>query len=149
MPTSQVFTEIPHEELKDKVREMLEQKLRLSHITCTKTPGGFEITYCFARDDDYSLTNLRLHISDDTEIESVSDLYAYSFVYENELKDLFGVKINNISLDFNGNFYRLALKTPYNPQKDEPAPELNLELHERAEEIAASVKTVEGQALSN
>jgi len=138
MLDAQTTVEIRPEELKDKVRDMLWRKLRLSHITCTKTEG-FEITYCFDNGD-YSLTKLRLNISDDTQIESVTDLYAYAFVYENEMKDLFGVKINNIALDFNGNFYKMAVKTPYNPQKWEPAPEID----PRAEEIAASVKTVEG-----
>ena len=141
MPTTQTITEISPEELKDKIGEMLEQRLRLSHITCTKT-DGFEITYCFDHDD-YSLTNLRLNIADDTEIESISDLYFYAFLYENEMKDLFGVKIKNITLDYKGNFYRLAIKTPYNPQKEEAAPERDA----RAEDIASSVKTVEGAAL--
>jgi ech hydrogenase subunit D len=47
---------------------------------------------------------------------SISNIFFPAFLYENEMKDLFGVKINNIVLDFNGNLYKVAQKTPMNPK---------------------------------
>jgi hypothetical protein len=48
-----------------------------------------------------------------TALESVSSIYPYAYLYENEMKDLFGIQIQNINLDFAGKLYRTAVKTPF------------------------------------
>lgn len=89
---------------------------RLVAISCTNK-DGIEITYSFDKELDF--INLRLNIEYDTEIESVSIIYPYSFLYENEIKELFGVTIKNISVDFDDNLYRIAVKTPFNMKKED------------------------------
>lgn len=103
--------------------ELLPQTLRLKNdgyrlvaISCTNKEG-IEITYSF--DKEFDFINLRLNIEYDTEIESVSIIYPYSFLYENEIKELFGVDIKNILVDFDDNLYRIAVKTPFNMKKEE------------------------------
>lgn len=108
---NQTIKEIPHEDLTDEVLRLKHGGYRLVQICATRTDGGYEITYSFALD--YEFLNLRLEIAEDTEIISINDIYAAAFLYENEMKDLFGVKIKLISLDYNGNFYRLDTKTPF------------------------------------
>ncbi|MGC4019369.1 MAG: NADH-quinone oxidoreductase subunit C [Muricomes sp.] len=85
-------------------------------ISCTNK-DGIELTYSF--DKDYDFVNLRINMDYDTEIESISCLYQYAFLYENEIKELFGVKIKNITLDFNNNLYRISVETPFNMKKEE------------------------------
>jgi ech hydrogenase subunit D len=92
---------------------------------------GFEISYSFDRN--YEFVTLRLEITPEQELTSISGVYHCAFIYENELKDLFGVKIKHIDLDYNGHFYKLPVKTPFAPQ-----PEAPVEIGEPLE-----VKTVE------
>lgn len=100
-------------ELIDRVSVFKSEGYRLVQICCTKS-NGFEITYTF--DKDSVQQNLRLNISQETEILSISGVFFPAFLYENEMKDLFGVKIKHIALDFQGNLYKVAEKTPMNPQ---------------------------------
>lgn len=90
---------------------------RMVAISCTNK-NGMELSYSF--DKNYDLLNLRFNIDADSEveIESISCFYPYSFLYENEIKELFGVKIKNISLDFNDNLYKISVKTPFNMKKE-------------------------------
>lgn len=88
---------------------------RLVAITCTYK-NGIELSYSF--DKNYDLLNLRLNIDDDVEIDSISCIFPVSFLYENEIKELFGVKIRNISLDFNDKLYKIAVKTPFNKREE-------------------------------
>ncbi len=84
-------------------------------MSCAKK-DGMEITYSFSKDMEF--LNLRMNIEPETEIDSISSIYSYSFLYENEIKELYGIKINGISLDYNDNFYRIAVKTPFNMKKE-------------------------------
>ncbi len=89
---------------------------RLVAITCTYKNGA-ELSYSF--DKDYDLLSLRLNIEDDVEIDSISCIYPISFLYENEIKELFGVKIRNISLDFDDKLYKIAVKTPFKKTEED------------------------------
>ena len=89
---------------------MKEKNARLVQICCTKTEG-YELTYSF--DVNNSWEHIRLNIDGDQEIESICGMFGPAFMYENEMKDLFGVKIINISPDFHGEFYRLAEPAPF------------------------------------
>ncbi len=48
----------------------------------------------------------------DAHLPSISDLYLEAFVCENEIHDLFGVKFDDIAIDFQGNFYRVESEYP-------------------------------------
>jgi len=62
------------------------------------------------------MTNFRMTIAEEEEIMSISNIFFPAFLYENEMKDLFGIKITNLVLDFNGNLYKVSEKTPWNPK---------------------------------
>lgn len=89
---------------------------RLVAITCT-TKNGLELSYSF--DKEYDFINLRFVIDSETEVESISSLYSYAFLYENEIKELFGADIKDISIDFKDNLYKIPVKTPFNMPKEE------------------------------
>ena len=67
--------------------------------------------YCFEKNE--KLTIFRFSADCPEPVESISSIYSYAFVYENEIKDLFGISIVNINLDFNGHFYKTAIKRPF------------------------------------
>jgi ech hydrogenase subunit D len=89
---------------------------RLVAITCTNKEG-MEMTYSF--DKDYELINIRFTTDTETEINSISTFYSYAFLYENEIKELFGVQIKDISIDFMDNLYKIPMKTPFGNKKEE------------------------------
>ena len=84
---------------------------RLVQIHCTRVESGFELNYSF--DKNYEFITYRIVLPIDETILSISRVFQPAFLYENELKDLFGVKIDDISIDYDGNLYRIAQKTPF------------------------------------
>jgi ech hydrogenase subunit D len=106
----QTLKEIPVSDLLAETLRIKNDGYRLVAITCS-LKETVELTYSF--DKDYDLINLRCVISPEDEIESISIVYPYSFLYENEIKELFGVKIKDITLDFNNSLYKISVKTPF------------------------------------
>ncbi len=111
--------EIMHVDPETLVTEVLKLKhrdYRLIQICAANAGSGYDITYSFGKE--YKMVGLRLSIMPDDEIVSISDIYAPAFLYENEMHDLFGVKVKMMSTDYHGNLYRLKNKMPY---RKEPA----------------------------
>lgn len=96
---------------------------RLVQILCTRVAEGFELTYSF--DCDYTLVNVRCIIPENESITSITSQYWYAFVWENEIHDLFGLKIDFIlpEVDYKGNFYHLENKTPWYDFNAKSAPQ--------------------------
>lgn len=112
----QQIIEISSSELLSETLKLKNNGYRLVAISCT-SKDQVEISYSY--DKDYDFVNLRLVLEEDIEIESVSLIYPYAFLYENEIKELFGVKINNITLDYKDTLYNIAVKTPFKKKEDE------------------------------
>jgi len=114
MVEDQKMIMIGKDDLVKKVSEMSAFGYRLIQISCTKTVLGIEINYSF--DKNYEFINLRLTLSaPDETIPSVSKVYLSAVLYENEMHDLFGVKVEGMILYYKGYFYRTSVKTPFNP----------------------------------
>ena len=108
-------TEIETKELLKHVKDMCDGGYRFVQIGCGKFEDIFEINYSFEKD--YAFENLRIKITEGTQIPSISDIYWGAFIYENEIHDLFGVKISGINIDYKGNLIQTSIKTPFNVQK--------------------------------
>ncbi len=103
-------------QLVSKVADLKRDGHRLVQICATTLIENFEITYSF--DKQGKLINLRLMVPrSDAVIPSITGEYFGAFTYENELQDLFGLKVIDLKLNFNGNFYQLAKKTPFADDK--------------------------------
>lgn len=99
--------------------ELLAYALRLKNtnhrmvaISCTTVENGIEMSYSFDGGNDF--INLRFIAGPEDEIESISSIYPYSFLYENELKELFGVNITGITPDYKDKLYKISVETPFN-----------------------------------
>ncbi len=103
-------------ELLNKAYELKAAGNRLVQICCTMLHDGrFEVSYSF--DKDMEFTNLRLQIEQDVEVMSISGIFFPAFLYENEIKELFGVKVVNMAVDFNNALYKKAKATPFNDKE--------------------------------
>ena len=87
---------------------------RLSQICATVAGDSLEVLYTFEKDN--ILKNYRFTIDAKApELQSITAVYSYAFIYENELHDLFGITFKNLALDYGGKFYKIAQETPWNP----------------------------------
>jgi ech hydrogenase subunit D len=94
---------------------------RLVQIGATAMPdGGVELNYSF--DGGGRFLNLRLPLpAAGLTAPSITGVYFCAFAYENEIHDLFGVRVEGNRLDFKGNFYRIAKKAPFLKKPPPPA----------------------------
>ena len=85
--------------------------MRLVQILAVSTEKGTEMTYSFGKD--FDLVNVRCEVASGESLASITPVWRGAFLYENEIRDLFGVNIENISVDYKGNFYTVAKKEPF------------------------------------
>ena len=125
MSEEQTTLIIETKELVGKAADYFANGYRLVQICAVKLPEHIELNYSF--DKDYKFVNLRLIIQPDDEIPSISMVCWSSFIYENEIHDLYGINIKNINIDYKGNFYRTSVKAPFSILKGAAAPKTDKE----------------------
>ena len=114
---------------------------RMVQILFTRVPEGYELTYSL--DKDYVMTNLRVNVPEEGSVLSVTSQYWYAFVWENEIHDLFGLKVECIApeVDYGGHFFQLAKETPWHDPANAKQPASAVKVNLRSGlGIDASVK---------
>lgn len=122
------------DQLCDKVRALREQGMRLAQISATLLPDDVELTYSFDLND--CLSNLRVLVpAVGGVLPSISGIFGCAVLYENEIHDLFNVRVEGMTVDFKGNLYKTSVKYPFGSTKSpcatppcadpEPAPAAN------------------------
>ena len=111
MSEKQELRDITADKLVSTVKNLSNQGYRLVQISCTKLSENMQLNYSF--DKDYEFLNLKFNVQMDAELPSVSDIYWSAMLYENEIHDLFGLKINGMAIDFKGNLYKTTIKAPF------------------------------------
>ena len=108
-----VLVEITPDQLLGNVMALKNQNLRLSQICCAYSNEKIELSYSFADDNTNEYLNLRIVMDKDDEVCSITEFYPYAFLYENEMKELFGVNIQMLNVDYNNRLYRIQEETPF------------------------------------
>lgn len=88
------------ETLQAEVKRLFDDGYRIVTATCFDQGENFEIIYHF--DKNLDLMHLRLVFPKDAEIPSITGSYLAAFLIENEIQELFGVKINGIAVNYDG-----------------------------------------------
>jgi ech hydrogenase subunit D len=102
---------VDRNQIAEKAGLMSKDGQRLVQISCA-VKDNFEITYTF--DKDYKCSHFRVVLQkNDLVLPSITGQYFAAFTYENELQDLFGIKVQGLALDFKGKFYKLSVPTPF------------------------------------
>ena len=90
-------------------------------------PGeGAELIWTFERQG--QLEHLREQVHGDEEVPSVSGFFPFAYLYENEIRELFGVNVTGLNVDFKGQLYRTVVKVPMTARA----------IRQRAEAVAAA-----------
>jgi len=91
---------------------------RLGQACATAAGDELEILYTFVKDN--VMKSYKIIIDAKApELQSVTAIYPYAFIYENELHDLFGIEFKNLTLDYHGKYIVLAKPAPCNPAMNE------------------------------
>ena len=116
MKPEQTLELIPAADLLERVRALRARGRRLVQICATALPDHFELTYSF--DLDGGLVSLRVSVPrEDPRVPSISPVYGCAFLYENEMHDLFNLKVEGMTVDFHGNLYNTTVKYAFGERK--------------------------------
>ena len=84
---------------------------RLVQILCVSSAEGAELSYSFGLD--LAMRSLRFRASAEESVPSITAFYPAAFLYENEIRDLFGVRIERIVPDWEGKSFDVAKGQPF------------------------------------
>ena len=115
MLQKQEIIDIEKMDILNKTREMKNTGYRLVQICALK-----DLTLLYSFEKDEKLVTLRFPAEEPDPVESISSVYTYAYMYENEIKDLFGINIANMNLDFKGHFYDTTIKMPFRAAEAAP-----------------------------
>jgi ech hydrogenase subunit D len=73
--------------------------------------GSFEMAWAFARERDFETIRERIQPGD--KVPSISTWFGAAFLYENEIRELFGIDITGLGVDLKGQLYKTATKVPF------------------------------------
>ena len=111
MTLETTFIPLSVEDISALAAEKKAEGWRYVQMLAVNTEEGIDLIYSFMKDE--LLENHEIKgIKRGTVIPSITDQFLEAFVFENETHDLFGVNIENIAIDFGGNFYAVAQKEP-------------------------------------
>ena len=83
---------------------------RFIQTHAVNTDDGIDLYYSFMVDE--HVVNYRVQGVHDEPIPSITDVFLAAFVFENEARELFGVNMRDIAIDFQGLMYAPAEQTP-------------------------------------
>ena len=84
---------------------------RLVQICAVNTDYGYDLLYSFAQM--YHFLTYKVPLKPDEEIVSISDIYQSASLYENEMRELFGVQIRHMKLNYKDKLYTIDAVTPF------------------------------------
>lgn len=127
-----IFETIELKRLPEYIKRCEEEKYRFVQILAINTEEGIDLLYSFMKKD--VLYNYKVKgIKPEDKVPSITDKFLAAFVFENEVHDLFGVQIENIAIDFGGNFYKVSEQEPMTIITPEKKAEM-----EKAKKVAAA-----------
>jgi ech hydrogenase subunit D len=104
--------EIPASDLLERCLELKRAGLRFSQACAAYYEDKFHLTYTFSNYDTLEIISLRVVIDPEEEIHSITEFIPAAIFYENEMKEIFGVKIKLITNDLNNKLYRINVEAP-------------------------------------
>jgi NADH:ubiquinone oxidoreductase subunit C len=120
--------EIVVENLLAEVGAIVPQGYRFVTMTCVDVGEQFDIIYHF--DKNYNLYNLRLKLAKGGSLPSISPIFFAALLVENEIKDLFGVNVTGLAIDYEGRFL-LSEGAPVAPQSKPCTPGVGMQVQQK------------------
>ncbi|MDD6362261.1 MAG: NADH-quinone oxidoreductase subunit C [Lachnospiraceae bacterium] len=104
--------DIPLDRLLDEVTRIHYEDFRLMQICATKVAENrYEILYTFGKG--YEWKHVRVTVSHEEKVPSITSIFETAYLYENEIHDLFGIQIEMMNYDFKGKLFRTGVQFPF------------------------------------
>ena len=113
-----ILEEIAVSDLLLRAMELKKKGYRFSQAHAAYVNGKYELSYSFSDYETYQLHNLRVVCDVEDKIPSITEIIPAAVFYENEMKELFGVKIELISTDLENKLYRINVEKPLGPKEE-------------------------------
>ena len=105
------FTPIALDELHHEAAVMKVDGWRFIQTHAVNTDNGIDLYYSFMKNG--HIKNLKVAgVTKENPVPSITDLFLAAFVFENEARELFGVDMRDIAIDFSGALYAPAIDEP-------------------------------------
>jgi ech hydrogenase subunit D len=93
---------VPREEFLAEIQKNADEKKRFVVAVCSDLGEQLETTYYFNKTPGMEMNCVRIITGKDEEIPSISKIYITAVLNENEMKELFGLKVKDIAIDYGG-----------------------------------------------
>jgi Ni,Fe-hydrogenase III component G len=106
--------EINKNDIVSEGKKLLDAGGKFVTAVCSDLDEKLEVTYLFSSNRGTELTGLRYTLGKDEEVASLSGTTLATVLIENEMKELFGLKVKDLALDYGGHLL-LAQDSPVTP----------------------------------
>ncbi len=106
--------EIKKDELLAEGRKFLDAGGKFMTAVCSDLDEYLEVTYFFSLNAGTVMNGLRYKVAKDEDVPSFSGVTLATVLIENEMKELFGLKVTNLAIDYGGHLL-LAQDSPVTP----------------------------------
>lgn len=144
-----IIEEIDLDNLLTRTLEMKKRGLRVGQICAAFVNNKYELSYTFVNDGNYFMDTLRIVIDLNEKVPSITEIYPYATFYENEMKELFGVNVELINLDYKNKLYRIDEETPFLSEAAKELRKEEIEAAEQAEKDTLDLRKQTGDILGN
>lgn len=111
MALKQEFIPLALDELHREAAVLKTEGWRFIQTHAVNAEDGIDLYYSFMKDG--LVANYRVEgVKKDQPVPSITDLFLAAFVFENEARELFGVDMRDIAIDFAGAMYAPAVDEP-------------------------------------
>lgn len=105
------FRQIALEDLHREAAIMKAEGWRFIQTHAVNAGEATDLYYAFMKDG--TMVNLKIEgVTPDKPVPSITDMFLAAFVFENEARELFGVDMRDIAIDFAGAMYAPAVSEP-------------------------------------
>ena len=147
MTTDTIINDLKREELPEMAAKLCKDGYRLVQMMGTPREDTIEVMVSF--DKAWDLKNFRIQVPrNDLTLPSISASTLAAFSYENEMQDLFGIKVSDLAIDYGGKFLRTKKLHPladmFDPaaEKKAAAAKKKAAANKDAAEAGKTVKTI-------
>ncbi len=106
--------EISKDQLLAEVKKYADSKAKFVTGVCSELGDKLEVTYYFNASPGMDMSALRFVVGKDEEVPSMTGIYLTAVLIENEMKELFGLQVKDLAIDFGGHML-LAQDSPVLP----------------------------------
>ena len=150
MTTDTIINDLEREKLPETAAELVKDGYRLVQMMGTPRKDDIEVMVSF--DKGWELKNFRIQVPrNDLTLPSITGSTLAAFSYENEMQDLFGIKVSDLAIDYGGNFLRTKKIHPladmFDPAAEKKAAAAKKAAAKKAAAGEGEKKTKDGQTI--